>query len=289
VLWLVGILTMLLVLALSLLITRLATHALVLTGMSRETARFQARSAFTGTGFTTLESEGIVGHPVRRRVVMILMVVRSAGVISIIISLMLSFVGSGDGEPTRLVRLVWLVGSALALLILARLPAVDRLLNRFVSWVLGRWTDLEVRDYVGLLQLSDNYEVMELHVDGDDWLAGRKLAACRLPDEGMTVLGVMRTDGTYLGVPRGQTTIEPGDTLIIYGRNDALEELDVRRAGRGGERAHARAVADQKRRDAAQEARDLRSHQATATQAQAAGQKLAAEQRAAGGTPRGGD
>jgi len=267
-LWVVGIMTMLLVLALSLLITRLASHALVLTGMSRETARFQARSAFTGTGFTTVESEGIVGHPVRRRIIMVLMVVRSAGVVSVIISLMLSFVDAGDGEPARLVRLAWLVGGVVLLAGLGRLSAVDRLLNRFVAWVLGHWTDLESRDYVGLLQLSDNYEVMELHVDPDDWIAGRRLEDCRLPDEGVTVLGIVREDGTYLGVPRGEAIVEAENTLIIYGHTDALQELDTRRAGHGGEQAHARAVADQRQRDAEQERRDAEAQQAAGAREQ---------------------
>lgn len=54
----------------SLVITRIATLAFVLTGMSTEAARFQARSALTGTGFTTGESEAVVNHPVRRRIVM---------------------------------------------------------------------------------------------------------------------------------------------------------------------------------------------------------------------------
>lgn len=45
--------TVLAALLLSLLITRIATNALSVTGLSRETARFQARSAFTGVGFTT--------------------------------------------------------------------------------------------------------------------------------------------------------------------------------------------------------------------------------------------
>jgi len=66
------------VLALSLLITRLATVALTHTGMSTQAARFQARSAFTGTGLTTSEAEQVVRHPVRRRIVMTLMVLRSA-------------------------------------------------------------------------------------------------------------------------------------------------------------------------------------------------------------------
>jgi len=37
--------------------------------LSVEAAHFQARSALTGVGFTTSESELIVGHPARRRIV----------------------------------------------------------------------------------------------------------------------------------------------------------------------------------------------------------------------------
>lgn len=56
----------LVVLTLSFLITRLATVALALTGVSADLARLQAVSAPTGVGFTTPESENIVSHPVGR-------------------------------------------------------------------------------------------------------------------------------------------------------------------------------------------------------------------------------
>lgn len=87
----VGILAFLFVLGLSLVVTRIAAIALAHTGLSEETARFQARSAFTGTGFTTGEAENVVSHPVRRRIIMLLMVARSAGFVTIVISLILSF------------------------------------------------------------------------------------------------------------------------------------------------------------------------------------------------------
>lgn len=45
--------SVLFILAVSLLITRIATVALQLTGVSKANARFQARSAFTGVGYTT--------------------------------------------------------------------------------------------------------------------------------------------------------------------------------------------------------------------------------------------
>jgi Trk-type K+ transport system membrane component len=65
----IPVLSVLLVLTLSVIVIRVATVALVHTGMGREAARFQARSAFTGAGYTTSEAESIVNHPLRRRLV----------------------------------------------------------------------------------------------------------------------------------------------------------------------------------------------------------------------------
>ncbi|MEL7208515.1 MAG: hypothetical protein AAGK32_09850 [Actinomycetota bacterium] len=52
----VGVITLFVLVMLSLLVTRVASLMLTVTGMSRESARFQARSAFSGVGFTTAES-----------------------------------------------------------------------------------------------------------------------------------------------------------------------------------------------------------------------------------------
>ncbi len=45
------------VMFLSLIVVRIGAEALTLTGLSRQEAKFQARSAWTGTGFTTSEAE----------------------------------------------------------------------------------------------------------------------------------------------------------------------------------------------------------------------------------------
>src|SRR5919202_5031770 len=89
----------------SLLITRVGTVALSLTGLSTESARFQARSAFFGVGFTTAEAESVVNHPVRRRIVLWLILLGNAGVISVIATLMLSFGGDAGQKGFRLLVL----------------------------------------------------------------------------------------------------------------------------------------------------------------------------------------
>jgi K+/H+ antiporter YhaU regulatory subunit KhtT len=254
----VGIIAFLTVLGLSLFITRLATIALTYTGLSWEAARFQARSAFTGTGFTTSEAERVVDHPVRRRIIMLLMIARSAGVVSIIISLILSF-GGYQSDLGRLYRLLWIIGGVAVLLAAAKSDLIDRTLSRTIRWALKKWTALDVHDYTSLLKLSGEYMVTEIHVRKGDWLVGRTLSECRLPQEGMIVLGIYRVDDDYIGIPRGETEIYANDTLVIYGRSKTLRELEQRRADRSGDQAHANSVREQKKHRAEQEQRE-RAH-----------------------------
>jgi len=251
----IGVIALLTVLGLSLLITRVATVALMMTGLSEEASHFQARSAFTGTGFTTTEAEDVVNHPVRRRIIMLLMILRSAGLVTIILSLILSFLGSAD-DITKIVRLGWLVGGVLALWMFARSKTLDRYMGRVIEWALRRWTNLDVCDYASLLRLSGGYNVTEVHVREGDWLACRNLKSCYLPEEGVTVLGISRADGSYVGGPKGETMIYPGDTLILYGRTQKLQELDTRRADLSGDEAHDRAVDEQKRHMEEQDRRE---------------------------------
>ena len=239
-------LSVVLVVALSLLVTRVATIALTLTGMSRESARFQARSALTGAGFTTTESEAVVNHPVRRRIVMTLMLIGSAGIVTVIGTVALSFATS-EGASQTLSRSLTLVVGLAGLVWAASSRAVDRALQPVIHRLLRRYADIDTRDYARLLHVAGEYAVSELAIEDGDWLADNELAELRLPDEGVLVLGVQRADGeTYVGAPKGWTTVRPGDVLILYGHTDRLTELDER--GRlGGELAHDVAVADQQR------------------------------------------
>lgn len=229
---------------LSLLITRIATEALILTGLSRTSASFQARSAFTGSGFTTQESEAVVQHPVRRRIVMWLMFLGNAGIVTVISSLVLTFVSTSSVQ-NGLSRLLYLFLGLAVLWLFATNKAFNRILTRLVKKALRRWTDLDLRDYASLLHLRGEYQVMEIEVDSDNWLANKKLNQLRLRDEGIAVLGIQRSDKSYVGAPVGETRVCPGDTLILYGRKAALMELDVRREGIVGEKAHQQAIATQ--------------------------------------------
>jgi hypothetical protein len=250
-----AIISLLVVLTFSILITRIATVALVLTGLSREAARFQARSAFTGVGYTTGEAEDLVNHPVRRRIILILMLLGNVGIITAMSSLILGFIQSDSGGLT--LRIVLLIAGLGALWILGTSQWVDRRLSRVISWALSRYTRLEAKDYASLLRLAGEYRVTDLHVEPDDWLADRTLAELKLRDEGIAVLGITRKNGNYLGTPAGSTKIRPHDSLLLYGRASALENLDERRAGVGGDIEHHEAREEQEQIASREEIEDV--------------------------------
>lgn len=240
----VAIISLLTVIMLSILVTRVATIALIHTGMTREAARFQARSAFTGAGFTTRESEQIVNHPVRRRIAMLLMLMGNAGIVTAVSSLILTFVGPREAEALS-AKLLLLFGGLAILLFFANSAWVDRHLSRIIDRLLRRYTRLDVRDYASLMHLAGDYRLVELHVGADDWLANRTLKDAELRDEGLVVLGIRRDDGTYIGGPKGDSLIRPDDTLLVYGRIASVEELDCRSNDYSGDAQHRRKVREQ--------------------------------------------
>ncbi|MEX2290446.1 MAG: TrkA C-terminal domain-containing protein [Mycobacteriales bacterium] len=245
----VAIVSLLAIITLSIVVTRVATVMLTATGLSRDIARFQARSAFSGAGFTTNESESVVNHPVRRRIVLQLMLLGAAGVVTSLTSLLLSFADADSSQTAT--RIAVLGGGLVALRVLAGSSLVDRGLTRLTEWALRRYTSLNVRDYDKLLHISDDYSVAEIDIRTGDWLTGRTLGDLRLRDEGVMVLGIYRRSGLYLGVPRMDTVVEDGDRLVVYGEEDAIPALAERPPGQEGDAAHEQAVASYRSRDQA--------------------------------------
>lgn len=257
----IAIASLLLTLTLSLVVTRVATMALMLTGLSKEMARFQARSAFSGVGFTTDEAESIVNHPVRRRIVMLLMLLGNLGIATIAATTIASVIELRATAGRWWILTVLLIGLAV-LWFFASSRWVERRLNKLISYALRKWSKLEVRDYVAILHLQNEYAVTELEVEPQDWLANKTLAELRLAAEGVLVLGVQRPNGTYVGAPGADTEIRDGDLLILYALLDRVQELDQRRKGRQGEKAHEEAIERQKEalEDQEEEERAVQQH-----------------------------
>lgn len=253
--------SLIVIFSLSVLITKIASQMLIHTGLSGEAARFQARSAFTGVGYTTNEAENIVNHPVRRKIIMAMMLIGNVGIISAIASLILTFVNGQNGAPSNYLRVLIIIGSMLILWLLSKSRWIDHVLVRLINNALRRFTSLNIKDYVELLNLTGEYEITVLKIHEDDWLEGKMLRDLKLRKEGVNLVAIQRADGTYLGTPNGDSMVKTGDQLIVYGRESTLKNLERRKKNLAGEKQHQRAIEEQEREKEKQDREDKKGRE----------------------------
>jgi hypothetical protein len=252
----VALYSFLIIIFLSIVIIRIGSTALELTGLSEDVAAFQAQSAFSGVGYTTKEAEVIVSHPVRRKIIRVLVLLGSAGMTSSIATLILTF--TQQSNINQVTRLAILLGGIGVLYLFARSRLIKKGMKKVIVKALDRFTSVRVLDYEQLLGLSKGYNISRLTVREESWIANRKLKELNLPSEGAIILAVYRHENgedKYMGVPDGDTLIQPGDTLICYSREDVSKELAERLKGFSGDREHEERVQEEEQRSRMREMR----------------------------------
>lgn len=206
--------------SLSIFVVRVASVALRITGLEDSSARFQALSAFSGTGFTTRETEAVVNYPIRRRIVSLLMVIGNLGLVTVFAALVVSLVQTQGEAHAVMMQLAWLL-LGLALLWLLMLNATaDRIMCKLIGKFLESTTMLGKRSFNRLVQIGDGYSVCEHSVIPDS------AAESDLAKLGLTVLAVRSKSGEVsAGYPSGGR-ISAGDTVVLFGRDTGHEVLD---------------------------------------------------------------
>ncbi|MCK5113839.1 MAG: potassium transporter TrkA [Phycisphaerae bacterium] len=214
---------LLIVLLMALCVTRIASEALVLTGLTRSVARFQARSAYTGAGFTTSEAEVITSDPMRRKIIMWLMLLGHIGFVTVIGSAMLSLTSKHGIDGWKhwvvlccgIVFLLWLTFS----------KWVQKTMGRMISWALKKFAKIQVQDYKHLLHIGQEYGISAVHIPSGSWLGGMKVNGVFKYERQVVLLGIETPDGQYNGAPKSTTTFTTSDVLMLYGPTSKIAEF----------------------------------------------------------------
>ena len=215
--------TFLVVAAFSVLFTRLVTGALIATGMPPEVAAFQARSAFTGAGFTTAEAENVVNHPVRRKLISYSMFVGNLGVPTLIVTVLLGLLAPGPGETST--RIEVLVAGAILVVVLASSRPVTRF---FIELGRRKTGPMLHRALSGsgtpLLRLGDDYEVVALALS--DSVPLRSVRGLQEAMPHFKVLGVRPggDESRFRTGPPLDIELHAGDEVIVLARREVLAE-----------------------------------------------------------------
>lgn len=198
--------------------TKIATGALIATGVPPESATFQARSAFSGAGFTTSEAENVVNHRVRRRIIGTTMFVGSLGTPTLVLTVLVGFIAPGPGSATER-ALVTISGVLLILITVLNRPVQRRLERAGQRYVHHRLAPALPSDRLDLLTLSPEFAVQAVQLEATPEESVRSLRGLALAFPDVTILGVRR--GTnYFGAPPVDIKLLIGDELIIYAHRD---------------------------------------------------------------------
>jgi hypothetical protein len=194
-------------------------------GLPEDVARFQARSAFTGAGFTTSESETVVNHPLRRRIISMLMLIGNLGLVTVLATVIVSLVDTVETVRSMVNQLSWIVGMLVLLWIVALNPLADRLMCAFVSRLLKRHSAFPDDAPHLLLHMPAGQNVLEMRVSAEFENDGARLADVFV--SGIRVLGIRRIDGSYESLPDPEMLVRPLEDLLVYGPGAAYAAMST--------------------------------------------------------------
>jgi hypothetical protein len=205
----------------ALIIVRAGAVALELTGMESEKARFQAVSAFTNTGFTTREAEEITSIPLRRHIVIVLIVLGYAGTVTVIASFATSLF------RRELASLGEIAVIFVALFIVYRILAWRGVTKRAADMFRGaliRKYGLEAQSLEEMLNVGQGFGVVRARVRDDSPLIGRPLAELDLKSRKVQILSIIRGTAT-ISIPQGNDVLLRGDAIVCYGHREEVRSF----------------------------------------------------------------
>ena len=216
----VGIL--LITILISFIIVRIGGFALQLTGIEPEIARFQALSAFSGTGFTTREAERVVGHRTRRRIVTALIILGNAGTVTVIATLVASFTQVG-GYAWFFIRLAIIVAGIVGLYqLIIRSNVGQRILDRLQRPIVNRI--LRVAPVTEeIFHVEKDWAISLVMMKGSSKSVGQSVTDVTAEGD-IEILGINRA-GTYLTRPDKEEKIVEGDRLLVYANRRAVRRI----------------------------------------------------------------
>lgn len=216
-------LPVLLTIFISFLVVRAGAIALMMTGMDRKRAVFQALSSFTGTGFTTKEAELVINHPTRRKIVSWLMILGNAGFVTIIVTTTSSLVTSkGYTLPINVVLLAGGIG------LIYKIVSQREFMRKFERYIENKLVKspafVEEAAVEDLLHLMEGYGLIKGIITEDSPLAGSDISGFRLRKGKSQILGIERKND-WLPIPSPDEKILAGDRIIVYGNLNELKDV----------------------------------------------------------------
>lgn len=212
--------------------------AFKLTGLVTSKIKFQVASLFTGTGYTTAESELIAKDEKRRKIALaciytghIFSVAFMGTIINVIISLTLIKIDGIGSQPNfgEWYFIILYITSALFLLMLVlQIPPVNRRFQRLLENIAIKTSSHNKKtNIITVLDLHGKRAIVELILNiVPDYAFEKSLSEMGLTKKySINVLSIKR-DNHFIEVTK-DTMFQSGDILVIYGLINDIKEAFV--------------------------------------------------------------
>ena len=226
-----------LTLIVSFIVVRIGAIAFQLTGLEWSLAKFQALSCFSGTGFTTKESELITGDKQRRKIATILIILGNAGIVIMIATFTSSLVPQKTilsklsesflpvDIPPDLVKWVNLMIIAAIVYGIYRIFTYEKFVRKMTTFLRKKIIKKEFFQKVSfeeLLLATGGYGISRITVGAGSPVLNKTLAKSQLREYDITVLATVR-GGETIPNPAANMKILLNDELVCFGKLENIK------------------------------------------------------------------
>ncbi|MCL5036226.1 MAG: TrkA C-terminal domain-containing protein [Chloroflexi bacterium] len=225
----------LLTVSVSYIVVRIGAIALRITGLEWNAARFEALSAFSRTGFTTSEAEKVIDSPLRRRIIIWLIVLGNAGLVTVIITMVqtLHFRIKDDLIVQGIYFIVIIIIFGTFYRLLAHEVTSNRL-DAYIERQLRRYAVFKKLDWRQIFHQQEGFGIVSVTLTDKNPLCGRTAMNSGLESFNIIIVAIQRP-AKFIPTPGSTEIIRPGDMLICYGSLDNIDKEIVDKNNTTGE------------------------------------------------------
>ena len=222
----------------SFIVVRIGAIAFQLTGLEWSLAKFQALSCFSGTGFTTKESELITSSKQRRKIASILIILGNAGFVILISAFAGSIIPTEASITSELSKsylpfripgflVIWVNLAIIVVVVYSiyRVLTNEQLVRKLTNFLRKKIIKKEIFQKVSfeeLLLATGGYGISRITVSAGSPVLNKTLAKSELREYDITILAIVR-GGETIPNPAAHTKIVLNDELICFGKLENIK------------------------------------------------------------------
>jgi hypothetical protein len=199
------------------LVLEIAVTLLIISGLDKEVARFQAVSMLTATGFTTKESELIARHPIRRKIAIFLILF---GVFSL--AVMIASISTILTKDLRIVQLIIITCLFGIVLFVVKTKSFNSKMSGEFHHKLKKEYELHELPFQEILYLNEGDLFTSVKIDEESPYVNRKVEEVFIADKDILLLFVRRGE-EKIRRERMKLVIQAKDELYVYGSNAVID------------------------------------------------------------------